>query len=236
MDVANTHGNARTAHSRCNVAHNRSRRGAGVGRLGRPILRASFPVGQVGSILDAVWICRLTFPVNHRSRTSTTAERAGASHAAGDPNAVPGVNPAPPDGAFLLRTRQLTPQAMQEGWGDGEGDPAGSHRSGAVRFVVSAPVQRAPGPRRPVAPRPASRSRCPGCVSARGTVQVGADVEPANLETARRDEVDLILLGTDLRPASGRLFLGPRVERLLRSAPCPVIVVNWTSTTVRNRA
>ncbi len=107
---------------------------------------------------------------------------------------------------------------------------------GAVRFVVSAPVQRAPGPRRPVAPRPASRSRCPGCVSARGTVQVGADVEPAILETARRDEVDLILLGTDLRPASGRLFLGPRVERLLRSAPCPVIVVNWTSTTARNRA
>jgi nucleotide-binding universal stress UspA family protein len=63
----------------------------------------------------------------------------------------------------------------------------------------------------------------------RGAVEVGAEVETVILETARQEEVDLILLGTDVRPASDRLFLGPRVERILQSAPCPVMVVNWTT-------
>jgi nucleotide-binding universal stress UspA family protein len=43
---------------------------------------------------------------------------------------------------------------------------------------------------------------------------------------ARRERIDMIILGTDVRPASDRLFLGPRVERILGDAPCPVIVIN----------
>jgi nucleotide-binding universal stress UspA family protein len=57
-------------------------------------------------------------------------------------------------------------------------------------------------------------------------VRVGASPEAAILELAREKKIDLILLGTDLRPGSSRLFLGPRVERILNNAPCPVLVVN----------
>jgi nucleotide-binding universal stress UspA family protein len=64
---------------------------------------------------------------------------------------------------------------------------------------------------------------------AHGIVEVGAEVESIILETAAREKTDLILLGTDLRPGSERLFLGPRVERILQNAPCPVMVVNWTA-------
>lgn len=57
-------------------------------------------------------------------------------------------------------------------------------------------------------------------------VREGTTPETALLELAAAEETDLILLGTDLRPGSERLFLGPRVERILGSAPCPVVVVN----------
>lgn len=57
-------------------------------------------------------------------------------------------------------------------------------------------------------------------------VRVGEAPEVAVLELAGQDGYDLIVLGTDLRPASDRLFLGPRVERILNNAPCPVVVVN----------
>lgn len=61
----------------------------------------------------------------------------------------------------------------------------------------------------------------------RGEVTVGSDVERSILDVARREGVDLILLGTDVRAGSSRLYLGPRVERILAEAPCPVLVVNW---------
>ncbi len=57
-------------------------------------------------------------------------------------------------------------------------------------------------------------------------VRVGTAPESAILEIAAERQIDLILLGTDVRPGSPRLFLGPRVERILNSAPCPVLVVN----------
>lgn len=37
---------------------------------------------------------------------------------------------------------------------------------------------------------------------------------------------DLVILGTQVRAGSRRLHLGPRVERLVREAPCPVLVFN----------
>lgn len=66
------------------------------------------------------------------------------------------------------------------------------------------------------------------------TVGSGADIlieegeapEQTILEVAKRLQVDLIVLGTDVRTGSDRLFLGPRVERILEEAPCPVLVVN----------
>ena len=57
-------------------------------------------------------------------------------------------------------------------------------------------------------------------------VRVGADPEKTILETVQKSATDLIILATDLRAGSDRLFLGPNVERVLMHAPCPVIVVN----------
>ena len=72
-------------------------------------------------------------------------------------------------------------------------------------------------------------------VNVRGEVAVGPDVEDSVLEYTRRGNVDLIVLGTDVRPGSGRLYLGQRVERLLEEAPCPVLVVNWNSSAGRSQ-
>ena len=57
-------------------------------------------------------------------------------------------------------------------------------------------------------------------------VRVGRDPETVILDVVTKERVDLIILGTDIRPGSDRLFLGPGVERILNNAPCPVIVVN----------
>ncbi len=57
-------------------------------------------------------------------------------------------------------------------------------------------------------------------------IQVGTDVESIILNRAREHAIDLIILGTDVRPGSERLFLGPRVERILKNASCPVLVLN----------
>lgn len=57
-------------------------------------------------------------------------------------------------------------------------------------------------------------------------VKVGTEPEQVILEVAQKENYDLIILGTDVHPFSDRLFLGPRVERILRSAQCPVLVLN----------
>jgi len=57
-------------------------------------------------------------------------------------------------------------------------------------------------------------------------VQIGLEPETVIIDVARQKNSDLIVLGTDVRPASDRLFLGPRVERILKNAPCPMIVLN----------
>lgn len=60
----------------------------------------------------------------------------------------------------------------------------------------------------------------------RGLVEIGDAADAVIIELARRESIGLIVLGTDVRPASDRLFLGPRVERILARAPCPVVVIN----------
>jgi Kef-type K+ transport system membrane component KefB len=47
-----------------------------------------------------------------------------------------------------------------------------------------------------------------------------------NIVERANDGVDLIVLGTSVRVASQRLFLGPRVERIIRDSPCSVVVFN----------
>lgn len=57
-------------------------------------------------------------------------------------------------------------------------------------------------------------------------VRLGTDPERVILESIESNGIELVILATDLRPGSDRLFLGPNVERVLTKAPCPVIVVN----------
>jgi nucleotide-binding universal stress UspA family protein len=49
---------------------------------------------------------------------------------------------------------------------------------------------------------------------------------PIILDVADQRDMDLIVLGTDVRAGSNHLSLGPRVERIIEGAPCPVIVIN----------
>lgn len=57
-------------------------------------------------------------------------------------------------------------------------------------------------------------------------VEIGPKPEQVILNQAKRRQVDLIIVGTDVRVGSDRLFLGPRVEYILANAPCPVLVIN----------
>lgn len=57
-------------------------------------------------------------------------------------------------------------------------------------------------------------------------VRVGESVEAIVADVAIKNHIDLIIVGTSLHPGSDSLYLGPRVERLLENAPCPVVVVN----------
>lgn len=57
-------------------------------------------------------------------------------------------------------------------------------------------------------------------------VRVAPDTVSAILEVAANLGHDLIILGTDLRPGSERLYLGPRVEQILAASKVPVIVIN----------
>ncbi len=57
-------------------------------------------------------------------------------------------------------------------------------------------------------------------------VEEGETPEDVIERISRTENVDLIIVGTNIRPGSNRLYLGPRVENILQSAPCPVIVFN----------
>ncbi|HMO17554.1 MAG TPA: cation:proton antiporter [Oligoflexia bacterium] len=63
-------------------------------------------------------------------------------------------------------------------------------------------------------------------VKATTELRLGPDPETVILETIIRNEIDLLILGTRVRPVGERLYLGPRIEKLLREAKCPVIVLN----------
>jgi nucleotide-binding universal stress UspA family protein len=63
-------------------------------------------------------------------------------------------------------------------------------------------------------------------VTTQAEVRTGLHPEKVILEMANKIGADLIILSTDLRPGSDRLFLGPRVEYILEQANCPVMILN----------
>lgn len=57
-------------------------------------------------------------------------------------------------------------------------------------------------------------------------VRTGPSPEEVIFDVVEKERIDLIVLGTSLRAGTGRIFLGPRVERIIENARCPVLVVN----------
>ena len=63
-------------------------------------------------------------------------------------------------------------------------------------------------------------------VKTHAVVERGDSPEQAISDFATDNNIDLIILGTNVRPGSHRLYLGPRVETILEMAPCPVLILN----------
>jgi len=64
-------------------------------------------------------------------------------------------------------------------------------------------------------------------VSARWRVSTGAPFEEI-VKAAKEEQVDMIVLGTHGRGGLNRLLLGSVAERVIRTAPCPVLTVRQT--------
>lgn len=62
-------------------------------------------------------------------------------------------------------------------------------------------------------------------VSVATEVLMGDSTVPAIVDRASHD-IDLVILGTNIRAGSHRLYLGPKVERLLAEVPCSMIIFN----------
>ena len=67
------------------------------------------------------------------------------------------------------------------------------------------------------------RASCRTAVNA--VVEESSSIDTAILESARRLSADLIVMGTHGRLGVQRLLLGSVAEKVLRSSPCPVMVV-----------
>lgn len=63
-------------------------------------------------------------------------------------------------------------------------------------------------------------------VNTEAMIVKGESPEKKITEIADSNKIDLIIVGTNIRPGSNRLYLGPRVESILQIAPCPVLVFN----------
>ena len=57
------------------------------------------------------------------------------------------------------------------------------------------------------------------------TVQRGSNVAHAITEYAKANAIDLVIVGTHGRGAVSRFLMGSVAERVVRSAPCPVLTV-----------
>lgn len=63
-------------------------------------------------------------------------------------------------------------------------------------------------------------------VRVQAVVEEGESPESVIPVFAQKNQIDLIILGTNVRPGSKRLYLGRRVESILANAPCPVLIFN----------
>jgi Kef-type K+ transport system membrane component KefB/nucleotide-binding universal stress UspA family protein len=63
-------------------------------------------------------------------------------------------------------------------------------------------------------------------VKTEGIVEQGDEVEDMVVNFIEKNDIDLMILGTNIRPGSHRLYLGPRVENMLEESKCAVIVFN----------
>jgi nucleotide-binding universal stress UspA family protein len=57
-------------------------------------------------------------------------------------------------------------------------------------------------------------------------IEVGEEPDAVILKMASEKNFDLIILGTDIRPGADKLYMGPRVEKILSNCTCPVLVFN----------
>jgi nucleotide-binding universal stress UspA family protein len=62
-------------------------------------------------------------------------------------------------------------------------------------------------------------------LSAKPVVRVAPDVARAIVEYAKAAHVDVIVIGTHGRGAVSRFMMGSVAEKVVRTAPCPVLVV-----------
>lgn len=63
-------------------------------------------------------------------------------------------------------------------------------------------------------------------VKTQTVIERGESPEQAIYDFSVDNEIDLIILGTNVRPGSHRLYLGHRVETILEQSPCPVLILN----------
>lgn len=63
-------------------------------------------------------------------------------------------------------------------------------------------------------------------VKTHAVVEHGKSPEQSINDFAGDNEIDLIILGTNIRPGTHRLYLGPRVETIIQEATCPVLIFN----------
>ncbi len=63
-------------------------------------------------------------------------------------------------------------------------------------------------------------------VQTEAMVEKGESPEAKIHQVATENDIDLIIVGTNIRPGTNRLYLGQRVENILESSPCPVLVFN----------
>ncbi|WP_224332575.1 cation:proton antiporter [Haloprofundus halobius] len=95
------------------------------------------------------------------------------------------------------------------------------------RFVEEPDIQQARRIGEEIVDAEADLGRAMG-VEVTTKVFVGDDDEPqeAIVEYADETGADLVLLGSNIRPVSGRAFLGHRAEYVIRNATCPVAVLS----------
>jgi nucleotide-binding universal stress UspA family protein len=57
-------------------------------------------------------------------------------------------------------------------------------------------------------------------------ILIGTNPEKVILDFIEANQIDLLIIGTSIGIAAEQLYMGPKVERLIYNAACPVILLN----------